>query len=193
MKLKKIWITFCVKKKNGSINIFTAFCLILFAVAMIFISSRYRLVDEMKITCEDAMVSSTLAGAIIDIEEYGKTGNIIVTDYKKSYQKFKKCLNDNLRLDNNDVSEYTSFFSGPINVTDYIIYNVNEETGEVQIMQGTGEVLVNTYKNSLGNTFAPDGTKIVKSSIYSKIKFDVRYSQSTSFEADKDCCVDITK
>ena len=69
---------------------------------------------------------------------------------------------------------------------------MNEETGEVQIMQGTGEVLVNTYKNSLGNTFAPDGTKIVKSSIYSKIKFDVRYSQSTSFEADKDCCVDIT-
>lgn len=56
---------------------------------MIFISSRYRLVDEMKITCEDAMVSSTLAGAIIDVEEYGKTGNIIVTDYKKVIRNLK--------------------------------------------------------------------------------------------------------
>lgn len=179
------------KKKEGAVNATLAMIAVAVAVVLVFINSRIGLIKEMKTICEDALVSSTLAGAVVNVEEYGKSGSIIIDDYKKCYEYFKSSLDINLKLDDQNNSEYTSFFASPIEVTDFIVYNVNETTGKVQIMEGTGQTLVHTYEQAVGTVSAPDGTRIENTSIYSKIKFDVKFSNSVMIHADKDCCVDV--
>lgn len=182
---------FLCNKKEGTLNSFVAMILVSVALVLLFVNSKMEMIDEMKVTCEDALVSSTLAGAVVNIEEYGRTRSIIIDDYSKCYQDFKNSLDVNLKLDSGNNSSYTSFFASPIEVTDFIIYNVNQDTGKIQIMQGTGSMLAVTYEANLGTVSAPDGTLIENTSIYSKIKFDVRFSNNHIIHADKDCCVDV--
>lgn len=183
---------FFLKKKQGIGTVFVAAMLFAFGLVFLFYVDKKNTISEMKVKCEDALVSSTLAGALIDVEEYGKDGDIIVPNYSECYQNFKSCLDTNLKLDGNGNSEYTTFFASPIEVTDFIIYNVDKSTGKITVLQGDGNSLISQYETNLGSTYAPDGTYIENTSIYSKIKFEAKYSNLRTIQADKECCVDIT-
>lgn len=188
MKSKNI-----LHKKEGGINVSLAFMVIVLGVVLLFYVDKKNTVSEMKVKCEDALASATLAGALIDVEEYGKTGSIIISDYNECYKDFKNSLDANLKLDGSGNSQYTVFFASPIEVTDFIIYNVNQSTGKIKVLEGNGNFLISEYETNLGATYAPDGTFIEDTSIYSKIKFDARITNSHIVPADKECCVDITE
>lgn len=182
-----------LEKKKGAINGFLALILIGIGLFFLFFEVKKNTVSEMKVKCEDALVSATLAGALISVEEYGRSGSIIISDYYECYSNFKSCLDDNLKLDGQNNSEYTMFFASPIEVTEFIVYNVNEVTGEITVMEGNGNFLISQYNAFLGSTYAPNGTLIENTSIYSKIQFDARITDTHTIFADKDCCVDITE
>lgn len=181
-----------LKKKSGAINGIFALFLIMLGFICMFYTYRKNLLQEMKNICEDSMTASTLAGGLIDIEEYGRIGTITIKDYGECYKQFKEGLSGNLRLDSSGNSEYTNFFKSPVEVTSFIIYNVNEKEGKVKVLQGTGSSLTNTYTALLGNEYAPDGTRIVKTSIYSEIEFDVVIWGSRIKRLTKGCCVDVS-
>lgn len=178
-------------KKHGAVHGMAAAMLVTAALALVFINSRLGMVEEMKVVCEDALVASTLAAAVINAEEYGRTENTVIDDYHKCYEDFKESLDQNLKLNDAGHSAYAGFFEGPIEAVDFIIYNVKEDVGTVQVMEWAGGNLSSVYEANLGSVSAPDGTLIEGTSVYSKIKFDVRFSNSRVIRADKDCCVDI--
>lgn len=192
IKVVQIVKNFFLKKEKGELSAFLALFLIVIGIMCLFYTNTKSTISQMKVICEDALVSSTLASAIVDIEEYGRTGSITIADYSECYRGFKKSLDDNLKLNAQNESSYTVFFASPIEVTDFIIYNVSYENGTIDVITGDGNSIFSQYEANLGTTYAPDGTLINNTSIYSKIKFDVRLTNTTEVPADKGCCVDIT-
>lgn len=182
-----------LEKKRGAINAFVCLILTMTGLFCLFYSNKKSLISEMQIKCEDALISSALGSALINVEEYGKNGSIVISDYNKCYSDFKACFDMNLKLDDMGNSAYTDFFASPVEVVDFRIYNVNEADGTITVLQGNGKSLISEYQTVLGSTYTPDGTLIENTSIYCRIEFDAKFTSTQSIPADKDCCVDITE
>lgn len=180
-----------MKKREGKIEVGVPLYLLLFIlVIIIYVIQMYklRIVSAM---AEDALAASNLAAAVVDIKEYGITGNLIIESPSSAYMVYQETLKVNMSLDDNWMSiNSNSVISGQVEIVDFIIYNVRGSNVEIHSFGRNPYSLI--MENGLGTVSAPDGKIIENTSIYSCITFQVDVAFDITVPAKKYKLVDIT-
>lgn len=143
---------------------------------------------------EDGLVASNLASAIIDIEEYGISHQLLIEDPAAACESFKKVLKSNLKLNEQLQCANSSIMDGQVTITEYSIYEVRgADVIQYYFPNGRPENVVRReYAGGVGNVSAPDGTIIYSTSIYSRIDFQENFF-GTPINVFKQKCVDIVE
>ena len=164
--------------------------MMLFIVAVISYMTQKYSYQTIKINTEDALAASNLASAVIDIQEYGISHNIIIPDPEAAFAIYKDALKVNMNLDDSWRSTTRQDISGPVVIQEYIIYNVRYDDVEVHYFGESqySQIIV----GGKGTVTAPNGKIIESTSIYSKITFPVDGIWGIQTIAVKDQLVDIT-
>lgn len=141
---------------------------------------------------EDAVAAADLASALIDVEEYGRTHSIQITDARRAFQIYRDALCYNLALDEAGYSSKTELLTGKVQIRQYIVYNVLEN--EVQITGYDGQGNCNLQESGQpGSVWTPDGVLVAHTMIYSRVSFQVEGLSGRIVEAEKEKSVDITR
>lgn len=177
------------KKRRGEIATFTLVYLILFLLVIEAFALQIRQYLALKSDTEDALAASNLATAVVDIQEYGISHNLIVADPDSAYRIFQDTIRVNLNLTDTWMDS-TGRISGPVTVEQYVVYNVRGEDVEVH-SYGPGVTYASVVTGGKGSLTAPNGKIIESTSIYSRISYHVAGYFGTDVPAVKDNLVDI--
>ncbi len=191
------------KKKKGEFTSFILMFLLVFAfmAVSLFLYKRNTSLILVK-KAEESLKAATLAGATIDMDEYGTTGALVINDYAKSYADFKESLKNSMGL-NDDFTSSDGIISGGVHVNRYTIYNVSGSTVECITYEndvGTPSIIT----GSVGSIKTPNNIPVTKSTIYGSVSFQIdgfvknKSMMGKIFNMDdifvtKDCCADITQ
>ncbi len=138
---------------------------------------------------EDALSTSGLAAAVIDVEVYGIDHRIWVADKELAYKRYCRALRENLNLGENQKSKNPDLIAGPVAVTEFILYNVYGERVEVcERSEGGG---FSIYEGTLGEIYAPNNRLIESTGIYSEVSYPVKGLFGCEIQAQKGQLVDI--
>lgn len=162
---------------------------LLFLIATVAFALQIREYISLKTHTEDALAASNLASAVIDIQEYGINHNLIIKYPEQAYSIYQDSLKINMGLDN-QWDDPTGLISSPVQVEQYIIYNVRGAEVEVTSF---GDGLNYTAMETLGSATAPNGQVIESTSVYSRISYQVDGYFGITVPAVKDKLVDIVK
>lgn len=163
-----------------------AFVILLFTVAYEMQIYEY---DAVRVFTEDALAASNLASAVIDLEEYGISHNIVIRDPDYSYSLYQEALKTNMELDDLWESRNEGVMSGPVEILDYIIYNVSGT--DIEIYSYGQNPYTTVITNGLGSVESPNGILIESTSVYSRISFPVDGIMGIQTTAVKDKLADI--
>ena len=177
------------KKRRGEIATFTLVYLILFLLVIAAFALQIRQYLALKSDTEDALAASNLATAVVDIQEYGISHNLIVADPDSAYRIFQDTIRVNLNLTDTWMDS-TGRISGPVTVEQYVVYNVRGRDVEVH-SYGPGVTYASVVTGGKGSLTAPNGKIIESTSIYSRISYHVAGYFGTDVPAVKDNLVDI--
>lgn len=178
------------RKKSGKIELFTGMFLLVFLVLLLFVQIQLMLFFATGLYMEDALASSNLASAVMDVEEYGKSHVILINSPKDSYALYLEALKVNLELNEEWESSNHELISGPVKVLQYVIYNVRKEDVTIYSFEEDG-LHIWEEQGGLGSVYTPDGTLVESTSVYSRIGFPVKGILGISVYACKDKSVDI--
>lgn len=183
------------KKIDGKIDMIIPLFFIILLIPIIACNLQLSQIKATKATVEDALVSSNLASAIIDIETYGMNHNILIGNPSEAYGIYRDALKINLKLNDLWESDNKAFISGKVTVASYIIYNVinTEDSSTIEIYEFNDNGLINETSIANGAVISPNGRTIESTSIYSKITFPVEGIWGFQMDAVKDNLVDIVK
>ncbi len=165
------------------------FLVILAAVLFGLVITRYMVTAA---GVEDALAASNLASAVIDLEEYGRSHTICIPDTEKAFQTFKEALCCNLELDSFLNTSNRDFLSAPVEIKEYIIYNVRDQAVDILVLDGEGRL--QTQETGIrGNVFTPDNICVETTTIYSRVGFWVEGLMGQELYAEKEKSIDITR
>lgn len=139
---------------------------------------------------EDALAASNLAAALMDVEEYGRTHKVVIADAAEAYAIYCDALQGNLQLDANWQCGNKGLISGPVEIADFIVYNVSRDRVTASRVGRQGVVL-EEWSGERGVLEAPDGTVVERTGIYSEIKFSIESFLGISVQAHKTNLADI--
>lgn len=165
------------------------FLLVLLVAAFQFKSFTYMVSGAY---VEDALAAADLASALIDVEEYGRTHNILITDTQRAFGIYRDVLYYNLALDEAGYSSRTELLAGRVQLEEYIIYNVLDQEIQITSFDGQGNCL-RRDKAALGTVRTPDGVSVEHTTVYSRVRFQVMGLQGNIIEAEKEKSVDIAR
>ena len=165
------------------------FLLVLLVAAFQFKSFTYMVSGAY---VEDALAAADLASALIDVEEYGRTHNILITDTQRAFGIYRDALYYNLALDEAGYSSRTELLAGRVQLEEYTIYNVLEQEIQIIGFDGQGNCL-RRDKAALGTVRTPDGVLVEHTTVYSRVRFQVMGLQGNIIEAEKEKSVDIAR
>ncbi len=177
-----------MKKRKGMIS--WSVSIFVFALLFLLIVSAMQLQEynAVKIFTEDALAASNLASAVIDLQEYGISHDIVIADPDSAYRLYREAMQVNMKLDNGWESNNDTI-AGAVVVLDYIIYNVKDM--DVEIYSYGQNTYSTVVENGLGSVSAPNGQLIESTSVYSRITFPVEGIFEIRTDAVKDKLVDI--
>lgn len=141
---------------------------------------------------EDALAAANLASALIDVEEYGRTHHILITDPQRAFGIYQDALYYNLALDEAGYSSRSELLTGEVQLKEYIIYNVQEQEIQITGFDGQGNCL-RRDNAALGTVRTPDGVLVEHTTIYSRVGFQVMGLQGSVIGAEKEKSVDIAR
>lgn len=183
-----------MKKDEGIIknlvSLLPVFLMILFTLVIL----QIQVHQASSVFIEDALVASNLASAVINVEEYGISHQLQISDPKEACNLFKRALQANLSLNDQWVSQNSSLIFGLVTLDEYSIYEVRgNDIVQYTFPNGRPENMYTTeYKGGVGNVEAADGTRIESTSVYSKISFQVKFFNRV-IDVYKQKCVDIVE
>ena len=138
---------------------------------------------------EDALALSNLASAVVDVEEYGISNRLVISDPVHAYERYKAALKENLNLDENWESLASGMISGPVSILNYTVYNVSGNDVDISCFDHNGMMI--QWRETLGSAVAPDGILIESTGVYSEITYRVDGLFGVSEDARKGKLVDI--
>ena len=177
-------------KSKGKVEIATGIFYIAIIIFLFYTLYQTKVYHVVSAYMEDALATSNLASALIDIEEYGTTGEIVISSPEEAFSIYKQALKINLQLDENWDSKNITFIGGPIEIAEYIIYNVKEEGVDIYHFSQNG-MMQEVRVSSASGLKTPDGTEIESTTVYSRIKFLVNGILGIQVNAEKEKSVDI--
>lgn len=178
-----------IKRETGQ----TGWCLGLFFVLFLTVLLCTRLqLDQYRssgLYLEDALAASNLASAIIDVEEYGISHTIRLSDPELAYRLCKEAIKENLGLDHNWECRNKNLIAGKVELVNYIIYNVEKNKVISCKVSDNGQISVT--EGVLGSVRAPNGVLVEETGIYSEICFLTAGKFGLNVKAHKGKLVDI--
>ena len=168
------------------ISVGMMFCL--FLTVMLMSQFMLRRIILSAAYLEDALACSNLAGAVIDIREYGYSHEVILQAPEEAYNAYIRALKVNLNLDDQMRSKEEAFVWEEVKVEEFILYNVIGEQVEITSFSSDG---VERESGYLGHTFAPNGQLVERTGIYSEVSYQVRGYFGELYEARKGKLVDV--
>lgn len=139
---------------------------------------------------EDALAMSNLASALIDLEEYGKSHRVVIADAPAAYDIYVDAVRDNLSLDDNWECASRTLIAGPVEIVDYIVYNVDQNRVKA-IRIGRDGKISERWSGARGVVKAPNGVTVEYTGVYSEICFDVEGFAGVTVQAHKGKLVDV--
>lgn len=168
------------------ISVGMMFCL--FLTVMLMSQFTLRRITLSAAYLEDALACSNLAGAVIDIREYGYSHKVILQAPEEAYNAYIQALKVNLNLDNQMKSKEETFVWEEVKVEEFILYNVIGEQVEITSFSSDG---VERESGYLGHTFAPNGQLVERTGIYSEVSYQIRGYFGETYQARKGKLVDV--
>lgn len=138
---------------------------------------------------EDALALSNLAAIVIDVEEYGTTHIILIDDADLAWARYQNALRGNLGLSEDWECPNKELISGPVQIENFTVYNVREDSVEITTYQLGGSPA--RYERPVGTVCAPNGKEIVSSGVYSEISYPARGMFGMEIRAYKGKLADI--
>ena len=177
-------------KNKGKVEIATGIFYLAIVIFLFYALYQTKVYHVVSAYMEDALATSNLASALIDIEKYGTTGEIVIKNPEEAFSIYKQALQINLQLDENWNSPNIALISGPVEIVEYIIYNVKEESVDIYYFGENGKTQEVNMSDAVGIK-TPDGTEIESTTIYSRITFLVNGIFGIEVNAEKEKSVDI--
>lgn len=137
---------------------------------------------------EDALACSNMAGALINLKEYGFSGDLVLISPEEVREQFMTALRVNLNLDESYVSRNHNLISGKVDIDSLILYNV---TSTRVFIYTWGETGFSGTEGVVGQVYAPNGQSVEKTGIYSEISYDVLGIFGEVYRAHKSKLVDV--
>ena len=100
-------------RERGQASWVLGLFLILFLAILLCMQLQVALYRESAMYMEDALALSNLASAVIDIEEYGITQKVLITDPEQAYERYCHALRENLGLDNHFMAQNRRMIVSP--------------------------------------------------------------------------------
>lgn len=176
-------------RHSGSIEWVTGLFFLLFLSILLCVQMQMILYRSTSLYLEDALAASNLASAVIDIEEYGISHIVRISDLDEAYAKYEDAVKKNLNLNEYWEGTNTALISGKVSVVDYIIYNVEKDV--VRILQVSEDGRVHIGEGVPGRVTAPNGILIEATGIYSELSFPVKGLFGITVQAHKGKLVDV--
>lgn len=178
-------------REQGQVSWVLGLFLILFLAILLCMQLQVALYRESAMYMEDALALSNLASAVIDIEEYGITQKVLITDPEQAYERYCHALRENLGLDNHFMAQNRRMISGQVEIQNYTIYNVTSDL--VEIWQRDRDGTVSVWSGNVGNVHALNGQMIEETGVYSEIAYPVEGFLGTRVMAHKGKLVDVIR
>ena len=137
---------------------------------------------------EDALALSNLAAAVVDIEEYGKTGQVVIGNVYEAKERYERALKANLGLNASWECANKAMISGPVRVDRFIVYNVTEEETVSYVFDESGNLHISA---GTGRVTAPNGVLVEATGVYSEISYEIEGLFHTVVSAHKGKLVDV--
>ncbi len=177
--------------ERGQVSWVLGLFLLLFLSILLCMQLQIALYRESAMYMEDALALSGLASAVIDVEEYGITQKVRITDPEEAYERYCHALKENLGLDDTFYAGNRKLISGQVTIQQYILYNV--AGNRVEIWQKDADGQTQEWEGTLGEVKAPDGQYIEHTGVYSEITYFVEEFMGTEMEAHKGKLVDVVR
>ncbi len=177
-----------MKKREGKIETVITFFFVLFVVAILIYVLQIHIFQNLSMDMEDALAASNLASAVIDIQEYGISENLIIANPQDAFETYQDALKVNMELDDTWYSSNPAI-TEPVVIEEYIVYNVYGD--DVEIYHFGSNDYSQVIIGGKGTVTAPNGKIIETTSIYSKISFWLDGFFHIRVPAKKDKLVDI--
>lgn len=186
----------CLKKKEyplqktkGSIQWSVGLFFLLFLLMLLAADLQVSRFMAASLYLEDALAASNLASAVIDVEEYGISRRVRITDVVGAFRIYQQAMRENLQLNENWENSGEGVIAGPVRVENYTVYNVDREKVTIHSIDKSGKVHVT--QGTPGSVLAPNGTAVEYTGIYSEISFPVKGLWGITVTAHKGKLVDI--
>lgn len=176
-------------KSEGSIEWVTGMFFLLFMAVLLCAEFQGEVYRSASLYMEDALAASNLASAVIDIEEYGISHNVEISNPTQAFERYQSALKENLQLNDSWESANPALISGPVSVEKYIIYNVDKEKITISSLAANGTFAIT--EGEPGRVTAPNGIDITNTSVYSEIAFPIKGVFGIQVRAHKGKLVDI--
>lgn len=176
----------------GQVDFVLGMFLLLLVVLLVGYAGRVSAIQATGDFTEDALAGALLSAAIVDVEEYGKSGVIRIADAGRAYGLFADSLRFNLQLEEGNYSTKEELLYGRVSVLSFEIYNVrNDEVECVRVEDG--KEIYRELVGKCGEARTPDGTIVENTTLYGKIGFFVKGMFSDSIYATKEKSIDIVR
>ena len=172
-----------MKKDAGNIHRLFSLLLLIWismCLSVVFIVIKAGYVDQY---LEDSLMQANLAAILVDPYQYGRTGELIFDDVNQIKTIFEESINASLEnVQKLGIEEAAK-------VLDFRLYEVRED-GVLEMICMADIPEVSFY--DVGTLVeAPDGTRIVSSTIYAKISVPIRFGFGIQIISTKEHCVDV--
>lgn len=121
---------------------------------------------------EDALAASNLAAAVVDVEVYGISHDLLIASPEDAFVLYCAAIKGNLNLDDAWECPNKGLISGPVCVERFIVYNVVQNTVEVSCVNADGSV--SCWQGIPGQETAPNGISVEHTGIYSEISYQIK-------------------
>ena len=169
------------KKDTGTIFNPVLYLMILFlTVQLMLMFVSYRRMSWLSETITDGMTDALLGAAVLEEEElyaYGRSDELQILYPKEKYDIFKDLLRQELGLTNamTAVKGSVPVVDGKIQIEDFVAYSVNGSDVTVYDFDETGAYVTTIHPGQKDVLTAPNGMSVRESSLFAKIRFQVRY------------------
>ena len=188
-KIKSKMVSCLKKAESGQIEWVVGMFFLLFLAILLYAMLQVEIYRTTSQYLEDALAASNLASAVIDVEEYGISHNIVIDNPLLAFERYQAALKGNLNLDENWQCANRSMITGAVTVEEYIVYNCVQE--QVFVCRVGKKGILSQWQGPVGSIKAPNGIVIESTGIYSEISFPVRGFLRNQTEARKGKLVDI--
>lgn len=187
----KILKGLAVKKERGQTEAAAGLFFLLFLAVLLWALLQLELFQAAALYMEDALAASNLASAVIDVEEYGISGKLVIKDPWEAYDRYREALKINLNLDDAWNCPNRRMIAGQVRILKYIVYNCIEDTVYISYINEDG--VLSGWQEALGQAVSPEGTVIESTGVYSEIAFPVEGLFGLRLQARKGKLADIVQ